>query len=85
MHLEAIEYCESPKSSFIHVYGKLQNTDEYADFVINIDKINYIKKMPSDKTLIDFANTAIIVDFDYFEFMEVFLNQVNLLFHLNKK
>lgn len=83
MILERIEGCKEAQTSFIHVRGKLFETNEQADFVVNVDKIDYIKGMEDDRMLISFSGIKIIVDYNYYDFNEVFMNNVNLILHLN--
>lgn len=84
MVLQGIDECKMPNSAFIHVCGKISGENEESDIVINVDKIDYIKSLPNEQTLISFAGISVIVDYSYYDFNEVFLNRVNLLLHLNK-
>lgn len=83
MNYNSIENSRIPKSSFIHVEGTIENNIN-ADYVINVDSIEYIEESTEGKTIIKFSNKIITIDHEYQEFIEEFLNQVNLLAHINK-
>lgn len=82
MDYNSINKASHSKSSFIHVRG-ISEDNTKIDYVINVDSIEYIQKNMEGKTIIKFSGNTIDLNCEYESFIEVFLNEVNLLVHID--